>query len=38
MKKLITYLKVHAFAVKNLAKKALKKDLYQPGCEDILFV
>lgn len=38
MKKLISYLKVPAFAVKNLAKKLLKKEVYQPGCEDILFV
>lgn len=38
MKKLTTYVKVYAFAVKNLAKKTLKKEVYQPGCEDILFV
>ncbi len=38
MKKLFTHLKVYAFAVTNLAKKVFKKKVYQPGCDDILFV
>jgi|GEM_PF-2460560 len=38
MKKLFTHLKVYAFAATNLAKKVFKKEVYQPECEDILFV
>jgi len=34
MKKLFTHLKAYA----NLAKKVFKKEVYQPECEDILFV
>jgi hypothetical protein len=38
MKKLIARLKVYAFAVSALGKKAFKKEANQNGLEDVLFV
>jgi hypothetical protein len=38
MKKLITCLKVYAFALLALVKKMFKKEAKQLGYEDILFV
>jgi hypothetical protein len=38
MKKLITCLKVYAFAVATLGKKVFKKESKRPGYEAILFV